>query len=65
MKNIIELLPNLSTRILTSATQWGTIPDFVKFDQPVTVKDIKTSHNGNIYVGKWWTINEEPGTGEP
>ncbi len=37
MKNIIELLPNLSKRILTSATQGVTVPGFVKLNQPVTI----------------------------
>ncbi len=41
MKNIIELLPNLSKRILTSATQGVTIPDFVELDQPVTINYLK------------------------
>lgn len=37
MKNIIKELPNISKRILTSATQGVTIPNFVKFDTPTTV----------------------------
>lgn len=41
MKNIIYLLPNLSKRILTSATQGVSIPGFVKFNQPSTVNYLK------------------------
>ncbi len=29
------------------------------------VKGIKVSHKNNIYVTKWWTQNNEPGTGGP
>ncbi|MFI3240321.1 MAG: DEAD/DEAH box helicase [Bacteroidales bacterium] len=32
MKQILKLMPNLSRRILTSATQLSMIPDFVKFE---------------------------------
>ena len=37
MKHILSLLPNLSKRILTSATQKVNIPGFVRLTQPVTV----------------------------
>ncbi|CAL2108721.1 hypothetical protein T190115A13A_90067 [Tenacibaculum sp. 190524A02b] len=29
------------------------------------VKGIQVAHKGNIYESKWWTKNEEPGTGGP
>ncbi|CAL2108717.1 S8 family serine peptidase [Tenacibaculum sp. 190524A02b] len=29
------------------------------------VKGIRVYHKGNIYESKWWTKNEEPGTGGP
>ncbi len=41
MKNIIQLLPNLSKRILTSATQGVPIPGFVKLDHPKTINYLK------------------------
>lgn len=37
MKAILHYLPNLSKRILTSATQAVDIPDFVEFDTPSVV----------------------------
>ncbi|PHS62856.1 MAG: helicase [Flavobacterium sp.] len=37
MKSIINQLPALNKRILTSATQGVSIPDFVKLDKPTTI----------------------------
>ncbi|MEP0265162.1 DEAD/DEAH box helicase [Dokdonia sp.] len=44
MTEIISYLPNLSKKILTSATQGITVPSFVKLDKPVTVDYL---HEGN------------------
>ncbi|WP_378187802.1 DEAD/DEAH box helicase [Aquimarina sp. W85] len=41
MKNIIHELPNISKRILTSATQGVSIPSFVNLDTPITVDYLK------------------------
>ncbi|MCM4152396.1 helicase [Arenibacter sp. N53] len=37
MEGILSELPNISKRILTSATQGAEIPSFVKLDQPVLI----------------------------
>ncbi len=37
MKEIVQALPNLKQRILTSATEGVAVPDFVKLDNPVYV----------------------------
>ena len=41
MKAILHYLPNLSNRILTSATQAVDIPDFVEFNAPTTINYLK------------------------
>ena len=41
MKAIMYYLPNLSKRILTSATQGVEIPEFVQLDEPNTINYLK------------------------
>ncbi|MCB0803192.1 MAG: DEAD/DEAH box helicase [Flavobacteriales bacterium] len=41
MKEIINLLPSVKKRILTSATQGVEIPDFISFDNPTKVNFLK------------------------
>nr|WP_321243411.1 DEAD/DEAH box helicase [uncultured Psychroserpens sp.] len=41
MKAILYYLPNLSNRILTSATQAVDVPDFVQFNDPTTINYLK------------------------
>ncbi|MFT5848225.1 MAG: superfamily II DNA/RNA helicase [Psychroserpens sp.] len=41
MKAILHYLPNLSNRILTSATQAVDIPEFVEFNAPTTINYLK------------------------
>jgi superfamily II DNA/RNA helicase len=41
MRGIINQLPSLNKRILTSATQGVTIPDFVRLDEPRTINYLK------------------------
>ncbi len=43
MRGIINELPSISKRILTSATQGVEIPDFVRLDKPETVNYLGTS----------------------
>ena len=43
MRGIINELPSISKRILTSATQGVEIPDFVRLDKPKTVNYLGTS----------------------
>jgi len=43
MRGIINELPSISKRVLTSATQGVEIPDFVKLDKPETVNYLGTS----------------------
>ena len=47
MKSIIDHLPAISKRILTSATQGVSIPGFVKLDKPTTINYLiaKVSNN--------------------
>lgn len=45
MKYIINLLPALNKRILTSATQGVTIPKFVRLDKAVTINYLKENTN--------------------
>lgn len=49
MKNITYLLPNLSKRILTSATQGVKIPGFVKLEQPTIINYIKEEDSKLVY----------------
>lgn len=41
MSNIIETMPSVNKRILTSATQGITIPKFVRLDNPTTINYLK------------------------
>lgn len=43
MRGIINELPSISKRVLTSATQGVEIPDFVRLDKPETVNYLGTS----------------------
>ncbi|MFD0932237.1 DEAD/DEAH box helicase [Psychroflexus salinarum] len=48
MKSIIGQLPNLSKRILTSATQGVKIPNFVNLIQPTIVNYLDKKHNSKL-----------------
>lgn len=41
MRNIVNLMPNINKRILTSATKGVTIPSFVRLDKPTTIDYLK------------------------
>ena len=50
MKNIISHLPNVSKRILTSATQGTSIPSFFRMDKAITLNYIKEKASSKLVV---------------
>ncbi|MBZ9626877.1 DEAD/DEAH box helicase [Psychroflexus sp. CAK1W] len=48
MKSILSQLPNLSRRVLTSATQGVKIPNFVNLDKPTTVNYLDKKQNSKL-----------------
>ena len=50
MKNIISHLPNVSKRILTSATQGTSIPSFFRMDKAITLNYIKEKPSSKLVV---------------
>tara|TARA_R110000787_G_scaffold60220_15_gene136658 strand:+ start:9678 stop:10991 length:1314 start_codon:yes stop_codon:yes gene_type:complete len=50
MKSIIDQLPAISKRILTSATQGVSVPEFVKLDKPITVNYLKQNTPSKLAI---------------
>ena len=50
MRGIINQLPNLEKRILTSATQGVEIPDFVKLDNPTIINYLKEKRSSQLAI---------------
>ncbi len=50
MRNIISHLPNISKRILASATQGTSIPSYFKMDNPVTLNYIKEKVSSKLML---------------
>ena len=50
MKEIINQLPNLNKRILTSATQGVKIPGFVRLDKPVIIDYLKEKTGSKLAI---------------
>ncbi len=54
----ITIKETISSGDCQGITPWNAATEYA-------VKGIKVSHKNNIYVTKWWTQNNEPGTGGP
>lgn len=50
MRNIINQLPTLNKRVLTSATQGVEIPDFVRLDTPTIINYLDQKKNSKLSV---------------
>jgi superfamily II DNA/RNA helicase len=50
MRNIISHLPNITKRILTSATQGTSIPSYFKMDKAITLNSIKEKVSSKLMV---------------
>ncbi|MUH36153.1 DEAD/DEAH box helicase [Zobellia amurskyensis] len=50
MSAIIQLLPNLNKRILTSATQGVSIPGFVRLDKPTIINYLETQKESKLAI---------------
>ena len=50
MKSIIDQLPAISKRILTSATQGVSVPEFVKLDQPITINYLNQNTSSKLAI---------------
>jgi len=50
MRNIISHLPNITKRILTSATQGTSIPSYFKMDKAVTLNSIKEKPSSKLVI---------------
>ncbi|MFC2109998.1 DEAD/DEAH box helicase [Bacteroidota bacterium] len=50
MRNIISHLPNLTKRILTSATQGAAIPSYFRMDKTVTLNYLKEKKSSKLVV---------------
>jgi len=50
MRNIISYLPNISKRILTSATQGTSIPSYFKMENAVTINSITEKASSKLVV---------------
>ncbi|SDS34964.1 Superfamily II DNA and RNA helicase [Formosa sp. Hel1_31_208] len=50
LKNIMSYLPNVSKRILTSATQGNSIPGYLKMDRAVTLNFLKEQTSSKLMV---------------
>jgi superfamily II DNA/RNA helicase len=50
MKGIINLLPGINKRILTSATQAVAIPDFVRLDKPTIINYLKEKTGSKLTI---------------
>jgi ATP-dependent RNA helicase DeaD len=50
MRGIINQLPNLNKRILTSATKMEEIPDFVRLDKPKIINYLNSKKNSKLEI---------------
>jgi superfamily II DNA/RNA helicase len=50
MKGIINLLPGINKRVLTSATQSVAIPDFVRLDKPTIINYLKVKTASKLTI---------------
>ncbi|MFI1773739.1 DEAD/DEAH box helicase [Thalassobellus citreus] len=50
MKAIIDQIPSVNKRILTSATQGVTIPGFVRLDKPTTINYLKAKKESKLAI---------------
>ncbi|SDR93924.1 Superfamily II DNA and RNA helicase [Polaribacter sp. KT25b] len=50
MRGIINQLPTLSKRVLTSATQGVDVPDFVKLDKPTIINYLKEKRTSQLAI---------------